>query len=143
LGVVPPRILVYSGRVAAGKPPRPLRLVVIDDEPMFLELVGERLRNRPELQLVGTATDGAEGIELVRSLSPDVAVVDVFMPKMNGFTVARHLRQALPRLRILIISADGDPAHAVAARAAGAEAFVDKRDLTPANLVRLLDGAGV
>jgi hypothetical protein len=42
-----------------------------------------------------------------------------------------------------MISADGDPAHAVAARAAGAEAFVDKRDLTPTNLVRLLNGAGV
>ena len=72
------------GPVSAGKPARPLRLVVIDDEPMFLELIRERLRNRPELELVGVATDGAEGIELVRSLSPDVAVVDVFMPKMNG-----------------------------------------------------------
>jgi len=131
------------GQVADSKPARPLRLVVIDDEPMFLELIRERLRNRPELELVGVATDGAEGIELVRTLSPDVAVVDVFMPKMNGFVVARHLREQLPRLRIFMISADGDPAHAVAARAAGAEAFVDKRDLTPTNLVRLLNGAGV
>ena len=141
--MAPGRPTVYSGPVPAREPARPLRLVVIDDEPMFLELIRERLRNRPELELVGVATDGPEGIELVRALRPDVVIVDVFMPRMNGFLVARNLRDQFPLLRIVLISADGDPAHAVAARAAGAEAFVDKRDLTPANLVKLLNGAGV
>ena len=121
----------------------PLRIVVVDDEPMFLELTRERLRSEPELEIVGVATGAIEGIELVRELRPDAAVIDVFMPQMNGFQVTRQLRDEMPLLQVLLISADGDPAHHTAARRVGAEAFVDKRDLTPDVLLRHLGGARV
>ena len=121
----------------------PLRIIVVDDEPMFLELTRERLRNNPDLEIVGVATSGFDGIELVRELRPDAAVIDVFMPQMNGFEVTRRLRAELPLLQVLLISADGDPAHHAAARRVGAEAFVDKRDVTPAVLLRHLGGARV
>ena len=71
----------------------PLRIVVVDDEPMFLELTRERLRNQRELEIVGVASNGVEGIELIRELRPDAAVIDVFMPQMNGFEVIAALRQ--------------------------------------------------
>jgi two-component system response regulator DctR len=121
----------------------PLRIVVVDDEPMFLELTRERLRNNPDLEIVGVATSGFDGIELVRELRPDAAVIDVFMPHLNGFQMTRQLHEELPLLQILLISADGDPAHHNAARRVGAEGFVDKRDLTPDILLRLLGGARV
>jgi DNA-binding response OmpR family regulator len=104
----------------------PLRIVVVDDEPMFLELMRERLRNQRELEL-----------------RPDAAVIDVFMPRMNGFQVTRQLRDEMPLLQVLLISADGDPAHHTAARRVGAEGFVDKRDLTSEVLLRHLGGARV
>jgi DNA-binding NarL/FixJ family response regulator len=121
----------------------PLRIVLVDDEPMFLELTRERLRDRADLELVGAATNGLDGIDLVRELRPDAAVIDVFMPRMSGFEVTRRLRDEMPLLQVLLISADGDPAHHAAARRAGAEAFVDKRDLTPAMVLRHLGGARV
>jgi DNA-binding NarL/FixJ family response regulator len=121
----------------------PLRIVVVDDEPMFLELMRERLRNQRELEIVGVATNGIDGIELVRELRPDAAVIDVYMPQMNGFQVTRQLRDEMPLLQVLLISADGDPAHHTAARRVGAEGFVDKRDLTPDVLLRHLGGARV
>lgn len=121
----------------------PLRIVVVDDEPMFLELTRERLRNNPSLEIVGVATNGRDGIDLVRELQPDAAVIDVFMPQLNGFQVTRQLHEELPLLQILLISADGDPAHHTAARRAGAEGFVDKRDLTSEILLRYLGGARV
>jgi DNA-binding NarL/FixJ family response regulator len=121
----------------------PLRIVLVDDEPMFLELMRERLRNRHDLELVGVATNGIDGIDLVRELRPDAAVIDVFMPQMNGFEVTRRLRDEMPLLQVLLISADGDPAHHAAARRAGAETFVDKRDVTPAMLLRHLGGTRV
>src|SRR5688572_12795103 len=120
-----------------------LRIVVVDDEPMFLELMRERLRNQRELEIVGVATNGIDGIELIRELRPDAAVVDVFMPRMDGFQVTRQLRDEMPLLQVLLISADGDPAHHTAARRVGAEGFVDKRDLTPDVLLRHLGGARV
>jgi two-component system response regulator DctR len=121
----------------------PLRIVVVDDEPMFLELMRERLRNQRELEIVGVANNGPEGIDLIRELRPDAAVIDVFMPQMNGFQVTRLLRDEMPLLQVLLISADGDPAHHTAARRVGAEGFVDKRDLTPDTLLRHLGGARV
>ena len=121
----------------------PLRIVVVDDEPMFLELMRERLRNQRELEIVGVATNGIDGVELVRQLRPDAAVIDVYMPQMNGFQVTRQLRAEMPLLHVLLISADGDPAHHAAARRVGAEGFVDKRDLTPDVLLRHLGGARV
>ena len=121
----------------------PLRIVVVDDEPMFLELLRERLSNQPELRIVGVASNGPDGIDLVRRLRPDAAVIDVYMPQMNGFQVAHQLRDEMPLLQVLLISADGDPAHHAAARKVGAEGFVDKRDLTPDMLLRHLGGARV
>ena len=132
-----------TGSVYIRRAVPPLRIVLVDDEPLFLELTRERLRNRPDLELVGVATNGHDGIELVRELRPDAAVIDVFMPELNGFQVTRQLRDEMPLLQVLLISADGDPAHHTAARRVGAEGFVDKRDLTPDTVLRYLGGARV
>jgi DNA-binding NarL/FixJ family response regulator len=118
----------------------PLRIVVIDDEPIFLELVRERLRTHPAMVIVGVAQAGTAGVQLVRELRPDAAIVDVYMPDMNGFAVTRAIRDEHPLLQVLVISADGDPAHHAAALRAGAEAFLDKRDLTPDAIMAAVGG---
>ena len=68
-----------------------LRVIAADDHPLFLYAVGHAVRARPELELVGEATTGAQALALLREHRPELAVLDVTMPDMSGLEVLRTL----------------------------------------------------
>jgi two-component system nitrate/nitrite response regulator NarL len=103
-----------------------VRVVVADDHPLFREAVVRAVRERPDFDLVGEAADGREALELIREHRPDVAVLDVKMPELDGLKVLNAVqRDALPT-RVVLLSAFLDGSTAFDAVAGGAAAFLSK-----------------
>ena len=107
-------------------PPARVSVVVADDHPLFREGIERAVRERPELELVGSANDGREALELVRELEPLVAVLDLRLPGLGGLQLLNAItRDELPT-RVLILSASGDPELVYRAVQAGAAGYFRK-----------------
>lgn len=100
-----------------------LRLLIADDHEVMRLGVRSLLTHKHGWQVCGEATTGMEAVEKVRELSPDVVILDLSMPGMNGFEVAEKIRQSAPSTKIVVFSVHEIPA---SARIAGADAFVPK-----------------
>jgi len=103
-----------------------VRVVVADDHPLFREAVVRAVRERPELELAGEAGDGREALALVRELRPDVAVLDLKMPELDGLQVLNALQRDGVPTRVILLSAFLDGALAFQAVASGAAGFLSK-----------------
>ncbi len=114
-----------SPRAAAGARSR-VRVVVADDHPLFREAVVRAVRDRPDLELVGAAADGREALGMIREERPDVAVLDLKMPGLDGLKVLNALRREELPTRVVLLSAFLDGAMAFEAMAGGAAAFLSK-----------------
>ncbi len=103
-----------------------ITLLLVDDQPSVLQGLRMRLSLKSDIQVVGEAEDGASAIVLASSVRPDVIVLDVEMPGMDGFSAADALHTAMPASAIIMLSIH-DTAHAYRhAREVGAAAFVPK-----------------
>jgi two-component system nitrate/nitrite response regulator NarL len=99
---------------------------LVDDHPMFLEAVAGAIRERADLDLVGTATDGAEAVAGISRLQPDVAVLDMRLPALSGQSVLRIVGVRSERTRVLFLSAHIESAVVYAALAGGAAGYLSK-----------------
>src|SRR5215210_5683169 len=106
--------------------PRPLRVLVVDDDPACRELLAFVLRVDVEAEVVGYAYDGVEGVRLARPLRPDVVVMDLRMPRMDGLEATRQIAATVRGARVLVVSSSTDPEDARRAREAGAAGFIRK-----------------
>ncbi len=103
-----------------------VRVLAADDHPLFREAVVRAIKERPEFELVGEAADGTAALAAIRELAPDVAVLDVKMPGLDGLGVLNAVvRDALPT-RVILLSAFLDGTVAFEAIAAGAAAYLSK-----------------
>jgi len=109
-----------------GSPRDPVRVVVADDHPLYLEALSQTIERRDGLTLVATATDGEGALEIVRSHKPDVAVLDMRMPKLDGREVVRRLRETEPATRVLFISEYSGGELVLQALTAGAAGYLPK-----------------
>lgn len=82
-----------------------LRVVVADDHPIVRLGICNALRGAPDIEIVGEASNGPQALRLVETLRPDVMILDVQLPGMDGVAVARQVRARCPDTRILILSA--------------------------------------
>jgi PAS domain S-box-containing protein len=105
---------------------RPARVLVADDHQLFREGMIHLLSQEPDLTVVGEAADGKEAIELSRKLKPDILILDVSMPQLNGIHVASQVSRELPQTRIVGLSMHDDKDMAKAMRAAGAAVYLTK-----------------
>ena len=80
------------------------RVLVVDDHEIVRFAVISLLKEQPGLEVVGQAKDGLEAVELTKSLFPDIVLMDLSMPKMNGVEAARQIRKACPDARIIVLS---------------------------------------
>jgi len=124
--------LVYDS--AIGKP-KALRILIADDHAVARAGLRELLGKPPELQVVGEAANGVEAITQAVALQPDVIVMDVSMPQMNGIDATREIHRTLQNIRIVGLSTHDDESTERLMRRAGAEAYFTKNEGTD----RLLD----
>ncbi len=120
---------------------RPLRVVIVDDTPDMRLLLRTALADRADLQLVGEAGDGAVAIELAAGLQPDLLVLDIEMPVLDGLSALPQLQAVAPDTRIVMLSAFPTSVHGRAALEAGAVAYVEKTTPITELLDELLRGA--
>jgi DNA-binding NarL/FixJ family response regulator len=122
-------------------PHRPpiVRVLIVDDSHQYAAALALVLNGNPRFVVVGRALDGDEGVDLAERLRPDVVVLDVNMPRMDGFAAAREIRESLPETRIVIVSGEPRRAHARGARLAGADVYLPK-DIDFATLSDVLSG---
>ena len=116
--------------------PPPLRVVIADDDERYAELIAALLQERPELEVIGIAKDGEEAVQLACWQDADVVLMDVDMPRIDGIVATRLVRQARPRMCVLMLSG-ADPARVEEARDAGAIGYLNKLE-APAELVPAL-----
>ncbi len=112
-----------------------VRVVIADDHPLFREGIERAVRERPDLELVGAAADGREALERIRDLVPQVAVLDLRLPELDGLKVLNALvRDGVPT-RVLLLSATADADVVYRAVEAGAAGYFRKE----ADRVAILD----
>jgi DNA-binding NarL/FixJ family response regulator len=113
-----------------------IRVIVVDDYAKWRLFVASVLRTYPELQIVAEAADGPEALLIAQELQPDLILLDIGLPRLNGIEVARQLRKVSPTSKILFVSQTSSVEVAQAALNEGADGFVIKseagRDLLPA-----------
>jgi len=104
---------------------RTLKLMIVDDSNIMRRRI-ERSQRSEQLELVGTAGNGLEALELFKKTDPDVVTIDITMPQMDGIECIARLVAMKPAVRILVVSALADKATAVEAMERGANGFLNK-----------------
>ena len=115
----------------------PVRVLLVDDQALFREALATLLEVRPEIEVVGEAANGAEAIDKVAILRPDVVLMDLHMPVLDGIAAARRLRVEQPDTRVLALTTFDDDEDVFAALRAGAVGYLLK-DVTSDRLVEAL-----
>jgi DNA-binding NarL/FixJ family response regulator len=114
-----------------------IRALLVDDQPQILEGLEMLLALEPDLQIVGTAQTAEAAITLAHELRPDIIVMDVRLPGIDGIAATRALGSELPDGKVVILTLYCDPETRRQAREAGAQAFVAKHDMTQSLLATI------
>lgn len=104
-----------------------IRVVLADDHPVVLAGIRALLNADPEVELVGEATDGGGALPMIRAVAPDVAVVDVSMPGLNGLELTERVTGECPGTRVLVLTVHEDAAYVQPLMRAGARGYLLKR----------------
>jgi CheY-like chemotaxis protein len=118
--------------------PATLRILLVDDSPAFLYAATRALAPDPRINIVGKALSGHEAITLVPQIQPDLVLMDVAMPGMNGFEATRQIKAQPNPPRVVVLTSHDLPHYRTAAEAAGADNFVNKADFG-SELLPLID----
>ena len=112
-----------------------LRILVVDDHPSVRSGLTKFLEHEPDLDVIGTASNGVEALAAAARLRPDLVLMDVSMPGMDGIETTRQLVARNPELRVVMLTSVGGHSHMVEALRCGASAYVVK-DAAPAEVLR-------
>ncbi len=114
-----------------------ITLVVVDDHPLFRQGVTDALSLEPDMKVLGQASAGAQGLEMIRELKPTVVLLDVNLPGMNGQQITHQVTQEKIPTRIILMTGYDDIEQALHAALAGAAAYFSK-DVEPKGLLRII-----
>ena len=112
-----------------------VRIVIVDDHLILLQGVRKLLEGEGDCEVVGQATDGREGVELVARLKPDIAVLDITMPGLNGLDATRAIAKKSPQTKAILLTMHKENPYVVEALAAGVRGYVIKSQ-TAGDLLR-------
>jgi DNA-binding NarL/FixJ family response regulator len=120
------------------------RIVLADDHPIVRNGLRSLIESEPDLDLVGEASTGLEALKVIRDKRPDVAVVDISMPELNGIVLSRRVADEVPSVRILVLTLHEDRAYLRQALEAGVRGFVLKRGAAESLVaaIRVVVGGG-
>ncbi|SFS65785.1 response regulator [Marininema halotolerans] len=100
-----------------------MKLVLVDDHPMVLKGLRLFLQMQEDMEIVGEASNGQEAITLVRTVQPDVVLMDLMMPVMDGIEATRQIHESLPEVKIIVLTSFADQDHVIPAIRAGAVGY--------------------
>lgn len=115
----------------------PIRILLVDDHPLVLEGISARLEGEAGIQVIGQASNGQEALDLSSALKPDVVLMDISMPVMNGLEAAEHFHNEQPNVRVLILSMHENREYIVKMIQSGAAGYVLK-DVSSDELLRAI-----
>jgi two-component system, NarL family, nitrate/nitrite response regulator NarL len=104
----------------------PLDVLIADDHDLFAESIEAFLSTEKRINVIGRARNGAEATRMAEKKRPDVVLMDISMPVMDGFEAAREIRHALPKTCVLFLTGSASAADVAAAREAGGSGYVTK-----------------
>ena len=104
----------------------PARVLIADDEPLFVQTVQALLASDDRVEVIGTAANGHDAVDLAVALDPDVTLMDISMPMLDGIEATRRIRQQLPGACVLVLTGSSISADVDRARQAGVAAFLTK-----------------
>lgn len=116
----------------------PYRIVIADDHSLFRDVVKKSIEEVPELQVVGTAGDGLELLEVLRKSPVDMIILDIAMPNLQGIEVTQQIKNLYPGLKILILTMHKSQEHVIRAMEAGADGYLVKEN-TYTDLIAAID----
>jgi DNA-binding NarL/FixJ family response regulator len=116
-------------------------VLIADDEPLFAEAVELILQSDERIDVVGKAHDGRRALELARELEPDVILMDLNMPGMDGFQAIENLVREEPSRKVVVLSGSNDPEDMARAQRAGARAYLTKERIADDLVPRVLAAA--
>jgi DNA-binding NarL/FixJ family response regulator len=105
------------------------RAYVVEDHDDLRELVASYLASRPEIEVCGAAANAETALDEIPALRPDIAIIDVSLPRIDGIELVRRLRKLRPDLLMIMLSGHLDSAYVEAAQEAGARAYVAKGNI--------------
>lgn len=115
----------------------PIRMVIADDHALLRQGIKNVLSLEPDFDMVGEAADGEEAISKVESLKPDILLLDVNMPRMNGLEVTKRLRSANSSVKVIILTMHDDESYVLEVIKSGAVGYLLK-DIEPGMLVKAI-----
>src|SRR2546425_2043141 len=104
-------------------------ILIVDDHVRLRAVMREIVAEASDLHVVGEAADGAEAMRLAQELQPDIVLLDLAMPRVNGLEALRQIKAARPATTVIIVTVHGDDAYRQAAAEGGADAFLLKKTL--------------
>ena len=121
---------------------RKIRVLIADDHRLFAEALEAILAGDARVEVVGRARNGREAIELARELRPDVVLMDISMPVMDGVEATRSIRKARPRTAVLMLTGSNSRTDVARSREAGAAGYVTKDRIASQLVEAIVEAAG-
>ncbi len=115
-----------------------IRLVIVDDHPLFRQGLVDYLSLNPQIAVIAEADNGETALNIIREVLPEIAILDVNLPGMNGQQVVRHIQEEGISTKVILLTAYDDPEQIVHAMRGGASAYCSK-DIEPSDLMEVIE----
>lgn len=103
-----------------------INIVLVDDHHVVRKGLALLLNSHPDMSVIGEGTNGKEAIELAKNLTPEIMIMDLLMPVMDGIEATKHIVETIPNVKVLILTSMSDQDHAIPALDAGASGYLLK-----------------
>ncbi|MBI2884309.1 MAG: response regulator transcription factor [Candidatus Methylomirabilis oxyfera] len=117
----------------------PINALIVDDDRAFRRVVRRLLEQAGDISVVGEAGDGEEAVELTQQLQPDVVLMDVAMPRVDGFEATRRIKAKRPQTKVIILTVHEEAVYRRAAGGSGADNFLIKKTLATKLLPAIIE----
>lgn len=104
----------------------PLRILIVEDDPMMQLGLEQSLSAHPQIVIVGQAEDGYMGVEAAKKLNPDLIVMDIGLPRLDGIAATQQIKAALPQVRVVMLTSHTTEQEIIASLSSGADAYCIK-----------------